>query len=179
MYIKVEEMKKIVLLLALFCMTLSAAAIKKTKLSVLYVGGHSDMETFGEASYDSLANAKSIVARTQAWKNFLETYFTTVKVEQGKDYNYRQSYDYDVTIIDGDPKPLEPRKMIYKNGRVVDMVYANISQRTLTVRSSRLLTRVRRWVDVLAQRTIGTVSACWVRLSTSVVTTPSSKVRIP
>ena len=32
---------------------------------------------------------KSIETRTAAWKVFLETYFTTVKTVQGKDYNYR------------------------------------------------------------------------------------------
>jgi hypothetical protein len=123
MYIKVEEMKKIVLLLALFCMTLSAAAVKKTDLSVLYVGGHSDIDTF-DTPYDTLANAKSIVARTKAWVDYLNTYFTTVKAVQGKDYDFHMSYNYDVTIIDGDPKPLEPKQVIYKNGRFSKMVFA-------------------------------------------------------
>ena len=108
----------------LACIATMAATVKKTNLKVLYVGGHSDMETFGERDYDKAANAKSIVARTAAWKNFLETYFTTVKVVQGEEYNYKMSYNYDVTIIDGDPKPLEPRRMVYQNGQFSKIVYA-------------------------------------------------------
>lgn len=108
----------------LACIATMAATVKKTHLKVLYVGGHSDIETFGNDNYDKAENAKSIVARTAAWKNFLETYFTTVKVVQGEEYNYKMSYNYDVTIIDGDPKPLEPRRMVYQNGKFAKMIYA-------------------------------------------------------
>lgn len=108
----------------LACIATMAATAKKTNLKVLYVGGHSDMETFGMRNYDKEANAKSIEARTAAWKSFLETYFTTVKTVQGKDYNYKMSYNYDVTIIDGDLKPLEPRRMVRQNGKYSKMVYA-------------------------------------------------------
>lgn len=117
------KMRKIMALLVLLCVTLTMAAVKKTDLSVLYVGGHSDIETF-DTPYDTLANAKSIVARTKAWVDYLNTYFTTVKAVQGKDYDFHMSYNYDVTIIDGDPKPLEPKQVIYKNGRFSKMVYA-------------------------------------------------------
>lgn len=96
----------------LACIATMAATAKKTNLKILYVGGHSDIETLGVADYDKEAHAKSIETRTAAWKVFLETYFTTVKTVQGKDYNYRMSYDYDVTIIDGDPTPIEPRRTI-------------------------------------------------------------------
>lgn len=107
----------------LACIATMAATVKKTNLKVLYVGGHSDIETFGNNNYDKAENAKSIVARTAAWKSFLETYFTTVKVVKGEDYSYKMSYDYDVTIIDGDPKPLEPRRMVYQNGKFAKMIY--------------------------------------------------------
>lgn len=110
--------------LALFACIATMAAVKKTNLKVLYVGGHSDIETFGTRDYDKEANAKSIVARTAAWKSFLETYFTTVKVVQGAEYNYKMSYNYDVTIIDGDPKPLEPRRTVTQNGRFDKLIYA-------------------------------------------------------
>lgn len=108
----------------LACIATMAATVKKTSLKVLYVGGHSDIETFGNDDYDKAENAKSIVARTAAWKKFLETYFTTVKVVQGEEYNYKMSYNYDVTIIDGDPKPLEPRRMVYENGKFSKMINA-------------------------------------------------------
>lgn len=118
-------MKKTLSLLAVMLLMslVSLAAVKKTNLKVLYVGGHSDIETFG-ADYDKEANAKSIVARTAAWESYLKEYFTTVKTVQGSDYNYKMSYDYDVTIIDGDPKPLEPRKMVSSNGKFDKIVYA-------------------------------------------------------
>lgn len=108
----------------LACIATMAATVKKTNLKVLYVGGHSDMEIFGEKNYDKEAHAKSIETRTAAWKSFLETYFTTVKTVQGKDYNYKMSYNYDVTIIDGDLKPLEPRRTVSQNGKYSKMVYA-------------------------------------------------------
>lgn len=102
----------------------TSAAVKKTNLKVLYVGGHSDIETFGEREYDSAANDRSIAERTAAWESYLKEYFTTVKAISGKDYHYTMSNDYDVTIIDGDPKPLEPRRMITDNGRFVKQIYA-------------------------------------------------------
>ena len=119
-------MKRILsmMVLALLACVATVAAVKKNNMKVLYVGGHSDIETFSNTDYDKEANAKSIKERTAAWKTFLETYFTTVKTVQGADYNYKMSYDYDVTIIDGDPKPLEPRRMVSQNGRFDKIVYA-------------------------------------------------------
>lgn len=105
------------MVLALMTCMATVAAVKKTSLKVLYVGGHSDIETFGNNDYDKEENAKGIARRTIAWESFLSTYFTTVKAVQGKDYDYRMSYDYDVTIIDGDPKPLEPQRTVSLNGR--------------------------------------------------------------
>lgn len=102
----------------------TSAAVKKTNLKVLYVGGHSDIETFGEREYDTAANDRSVVERTAAWESYLKEYFTTVKAISGKDYHYTMSNDYDVTIIDGDPKPIEPRRMISDNGRFSKLVYA-------------------------------------------------------
>ena len=50
----------------LACIATMAATVKKTNLKILYVGGHSDIETFGTKDYDKAENAKSIVARTAA-----------------------------------------------------------------------------------------------------------------
>lgn len=110
--------------LAMLVCGMTMASIKKTNLRVLYVGGHSNMETFGERNYDRAANQRSIEERTAAWKRFLEQYFTAVKTVQGKDYNYKMSYDYDVTIIDGDPQPLEERRTLMENGEFSKMVAA-------------------------------------------------------
>ena len=102
-------MKKSILFTLLMAIALSVgASVKKTNLRVLYVGGHGDLETIA-TDYDSVANAKSIVARTAAFERLLNEYFTTVKTVDAKDYNYRMSYDYDVTVLDGQPQPIEPR----------------------------------------------------------------------
>ena len=81
-------MKRNVFLLVVFWATLLAQAVERTNLKVLYVGGHSDMETFG-AAYDTVAHEKGVVIRTAAWKMFLEEYFTTVQIVRGNDYDYK------------------------------------------------------------------------------------------
>lgn len=111
------------MMLAACVSTTMMAAVKKTNLKVLYVGGHAEIETFGE-KVDKAVAAKSAAERTAAWKQMLETYFTTVKTVKGEDYNYKMSYNYDVTIIDGDPKPLEPRRTLIQNGNWDKIIYA-------------------------------------------------------
>ena len=101
----------------------AGATVKKTNLRVLYVGGHSDFETFA-TEFDSVANAKSIVERTAAFERLLKEYFTTVKVIDAKDYNYRMSYDYDVTVLDGQPQPIEPRQDIMDGQRFIKRIEA-------------------------------------------------------
>ena len=116
-------MKRLINFTLLACLTIMAqAAVKKTNLSVLYVGGHSNMETFG-TDYDKEANAKSITERMASFEQFLREYFTTVKVIDAKDYNYRLSYDYDVTVMDGEPTPLKPKEMVREGQRVTRVIY--------------------------------------------------------
>ena len=117
-------MKRNILLTLLMAIALCAGAtVKKTNLRVLYVGGHSDFETFA-TEFDSVANAKSIVERTAAFERLLKEYFTTVKVIDAKDYNYRMSYDYDVTVLDGQPQPIEPRQDIMDGQRFIKRIEA-------------------------------------------------------
>lgn len=116
-------MKRTAIFIASLLLAIATWAADKTPLRVLYVGGHAEIETFGEQGMDSAVVARSVADRTAAWKDFLEQYFTTVKVVAGQDYDYKMSYDYDVTVIDGDPKPIEPRQYVKKNGRVVKVVY--------------------------------------------------------
>ena len=76
-----RRMKKIFLLSTLL-LTMSITvmgAVKKTKLRVLYVGGHSNLETFA-TDYDKAENERSIKERTASFEQFLNEYFTTVKV---------------------------------------------------------------------------------------------------
>ena len=110
-------------LVMLLCLTTNAA-VKKTSLKVLYVGGHSDMETFGE-DVDSVKNAQSVALRTAAWEQYLKDYFTTVKTVTAEEYNYKLSYDYDVTIMDGVPAmPLKPRQNVKDGNKFVKIIYA-------------------------------------------------------
>lgn len=118
-------MKKIFLLSTLL-LTMSITmmgAVKKTKLRVLYVGGHSNLETFA-TDYDKAENERSVKERTASFEQFLGEYFTTVKAIQGKDYNYKMSYDYDVTIMDGVPTPLKPRQDIMDGQRFIKRIEA-------------------------------------------------------
>lgn len=133
-------MKRILSLAVLtFCAcAMVMGAVKKTKLKVLYVGGHSNYEVFGNKGIDADEIARSVAERTAAWKEYLEQYFTNVKTVSGSDYAYQMSYDYDVTIIDGDPKPLEPRRSIIQNGVYDKIVYAkyfpeNFDQPVITI----------------------------------------------
>ena len=111
-----------VLSVVIFGISMSAA-VKKTKLSVLYVGGHSNMETFA-TDYDKAANEQSKKERMASFEQFLNEYFTTVKVIDAKDYNYKMSYDYDVTVMDGQPNPIEPRQDIREGQRFVKIIEA-------------------------------------------------------
>ena len=117
-------MKKSILFSILLMVSVTMmGAVKKTKLRVLYVGGHSDIETIG-ADYDKAENERSVKARTAAFEKLLNEYFTTVKVIQADEYNYKMSYDYDVTVLDGQPKPLEPRKDVREGQRFVKIIEA-------------------------------------------------------
>ena len=118
-------MKKIFLLSTLLlAMSITMmGAVKKTKLRVLYVGGHSNLETFA-TDYDKAENERSVKERTASFEQFLGEYFTTVKVVMADDYNYKMSYDYDVTVLDGQPKPLEQQQTVMDGQRFVKRIEA-------------------------------------------------------
>lgn len=117
-------MKKSILLTLLLSIVLAtSAAVKQTKLRVLYVGGNSNFDIVSNI-VDSLTNAQSVKERMASFEAFLKEYFTQVTVVNAKDYNYRMSYDYDVTVIDGEPQPLKPKEMIYEGQMVKKIVYA-------------------------------------------------------
>ncbi len=117
-------MKKLLTLCLLLMATVAmSGAVKKTNLKVLYVGGHSNMETYA-TDYDSVANARSIEERKASFEQFLNTYFTTVKVIDARDYSYLMSNDYDVTVMDGQPNPIEPRHDIMDGQRFVKRIEA-------------------------------------------------------
>lgn len=114
-------MKKI-LLLSLLCVFAwqCAFAQGKQKVSVLYVGGSSEIETIGTVDFDSALVAKMAKSRMASFSKFLKSHFRTVKVIDAKEYTAAMSDDYDVTVFDGTPVPIRPRVMEYDDqGRVV------------------------------------------------------------
>lgn len=116
--------RKLFLTIMLTVALVASAAVKKTNLKVLYVGGHSDIETFG-SPYDTIAHTKGIVERSAAWEKYLNEYFTTVKCVSASDYNYKMSYDYDVTVMDGVPTtPIKPRVNVMDGQHFVKIIYA-------------------------------------------------------
>lgn len=102
-------MKKILLSIVAVGLAGSLAfAAKKQPLKVLYVGGMTDMYYRAD-----LENKDALVKeRTEAFKDMLEKYFTTVTAINGSEYNTDMSKEYDVTILDGRPKALKPSNMV-------------------------------------------------------------------
>lgn len=76
-------------------------AVKKQPLKVLYVGGMTDLYKAKPEQKDAL-----VKARTEAFRELLEQYFTSVTTVNGPDYTAEMSKEYDVTILDGRPKPI-------------------------------------------------------------------------
>lgn len=93
---------------------------KKSGLKILYVGGAADI-TDG----DSLALQKSVDERKAAFEKMLKHYFESVSVVDAKDYRAEMSDDYDVTVMDGVPKPITPEQRIKnERGEIVKYVPA-------------------------------------------------------
>lgn len=98
-------MKKILLSIVAVGLAGSLAfAAKKQPLKVLYVGGMTDMYQVAPEQKDA-----AVKERTEAFKNMLEDYFTSVTAVNGAEYTADMSKGYDVTILDGNPKPIRPR----------------------------------------------------------------------
>lgn len=116
-------MKRLLIIGVLCCLCgMLDAQIKKSDVSVLYVGGSSDMETFG-VKVDSAVLQKKVAERTASFEKMLKQYFKTVGVVQGKDYTMDLSDNYDVTIFDGKIKELTPMRMERDaQGKVVNYV---------------------------------------------------------
>lgn len=116
-------MKKILsfIIIAFCCLSIVEA---KQKLKVLYVGGTPNINT--EAGVvDNAQLQASIKERMADYGQFLKTYFTTVKVIEGKDYTPEMSSRYDVTIFDGKPHAAREREYVRDaNGRITDVINA-------------------------------------------------------
>lgn len=116
-------MKRILSLIAglcLVCPAWHATAAKKQPLKVLYVGGMTDTYQPAPEEKDAL-----IKERTEAFRQLLDRYFTSVTAVDGNDYTADMSKQYDVTILDGRPRPLKERDVIKDSqGNIVKYIPA-------------------------------------------------------
>lgn len=111
-------MKKILFLITAIILSIGIQA--KEKVSVLYVGGSPDINSYGVGTTDSVALARSVKMRTEDFARFLKRHFTKVTAVDGKDYTPAMSDGYDVTIFDGCPTPIRPKIEEYdENGRII------------------------------------------------------------
>ncbi|MBQ3827551.1 MAG: hypothetical protein II812_05310 [Prevotella sp.] len=111
-------MSKIIIAFLLLLSCTTQGAVKKTNLSVLYVGGNSNIDGTS-VKVDRTVIEQSIMDRTASFDTFLRTYFKEVKVVKDRDYKCQMSDSYDVTIIDGSILPLniEELETAYKEKR--------------------------------------------------------------
>lgn len=79
---------------------------KKSDIKVLYVGGTPEFETMLRNDYTAEELDSSVRARMASFEAFLKTYFSSVTVIHANDYTQQLSDKYDVTVMDGVPKPV-------------------------------------------------------------------------
>jgi len=97
--------------------------IKKSNLKILYVWGSSDYDR--SSGRDSVLVAKGAEERRDAFEKMLHEYFDSVTLVRALDYAQDMSKDYDVTVIDGTPTPIVPRKIERdESGRVLSIQQA-------------------------------------------------------
>lgn len=106
-------MKTRVVLGIILCFLLSQniyAGIHKKKLKILYVGGTPDFD-YLVADHDSIEIVESARKRMYSFEKLLKDYFKQVTVMHANDYTASVSDNYDVTIMDGIPKPIKPERL--------------------------------------------------------------------
>lgn len=80
------------------------------KLRVLYVGGSANWENDTFKTPED--KAKDVRRRTASFEGMLKQHFAEVKVVDAKAYTPELSDTYDVTVIDGTPKPIADMQVI-------------------------------------------------------------------
>lgn len=106
-----KNLKCFVALALLACMAYPVHAQKNIQpidMRILYVGGSGNWLNLE----DKEAKEKDIQQRMHSFEMMLKHYFTDVTVMDAKDYTQAASADFDVTIIDGTPKPTKERQVI-------------------------------------------------------------------
>lgn len=113
-------MKHLILIGFLLLVVGLQAGIKKSNLKILYVGGSPDINTISE-KIDSLTVTQSVTRRMASFEKMLKQYFKQVMVIRAEDYRASLSDDYDVTIMDGRPREIEPEvRKTDAAGRIVE-----------------------------------------------------------
>lgn len=97
-------MKKFITLFLLSLIAVTASAVRKENLKVLYVGGSANIET-ATNNVDPQTLEKSVKERMTNFDRFLRSRFKKVKTVRADQYDYRMSRDYDVTVFDATPDP--------------------------------------------------------------------------
>ena len=117
-------MKKLITLLfpvLLSFAVLAGTPIKKSDLRILYVGGTADIDRRACTSNEEYQAA--VKARMAAFETFLKEYFNSVTVVNAADYTQAMSDNYDVTVMDGTPKPIAPEYMDQVHQRYLKPAY--------------------------------------------------------
>ena len=115
-----KKMKHLILIGFLLLVVGLQAGIKKSNLKILYVGGSPDINTISE-KIDSLTVTQSVTRRMASFEKMLKQYFKQVMVIRAEDYRASLSDDYDVTIMDGRPREIEPEvRKTDAAGRIVE-----------------------------------------------------------
>lgn len=97
------------------------AGICKSDLKVLYVGGLPDFD-FMITQHDSLEIAENVTLRMASFEKMLKQYFKHVTVIHAENYTPALSKNYDVTVMDGIPLPIE-QAYLDENGYWVKAKY--------------------------------------------------------
>jgi hypothetical protein len=110
-------MKRKILLITLLILTVctfvpvwAQKAVNQNKLRVLYVGGSANWEN--DVFKTPEDKEKDVQRRSASFEDMLKHYFTEVKVIDAKAYTQDMSDAYDVTVIDGTPKPIAEKQVI-------------------------------------------------------------------
>lgn len=109
MNIEVKVMRNSIFsLLLILLIAMGCGDNGKYKLKVLYVGGSPDVKIPMDRELEPDVLEKSSRERMASFEQFLKQYFNTVGIVHAKDYLPEMSDSYDVTIMDGTPRELEP-----------------------------------------------------------------------
>jgi len=129
--LSVGRLLVIIAAVALSCFQISCGEQtvgKKSNLKILYVGGSADIDRFGRRDTTEqarIAQQQSVQERMAAFETMLNNYFDSVTVIHADDYVPDLSKNYDVTVMDGTPKPISPRIMERdETGRVTKVIAA-------------------------------------------------------